>query len=116
MYFQPDEVKQLLNEIAVRWPGAELFFDTITAWFSRKTLSGLKVTPNYTAPPMPWGISVDALPGFMAGIPGMEPVLIRHYGEVFPQRSRLYHWLGRIGPVRRRFAGGLVHARITASE
>lgn len=112
MYFQPDEVKQLLAAIAARWPAAELFFDTITPWFSRKTLAGWKVTSSYTAPPMPWGISVDALPEFIADIPGMELVQVRHYGEIFPQRTRLYHWLGHIGPIRRRFAGGLVHARV----
>ncbi|MEM7054500.1 MAG: class I SAM-dependent methyltransferase, partial [Pseudomonadota bacterium] len=116
MYFQPDEVKQLLTEIAARWPGAELFFDTISPWFARKTIRGWKVTSNYSVPPMPWGICVDDLPDLIRAIPNLKPVRIQHYGQPFPRRTRLYNWLGRIGPVRRRFAGSLVHARVRATS
>lgn len=112
MYFEPDQVRTLLTQVSERWPGGEVFFDAITPWASRKSLAGWKVTPHYTAPPMPWGITVDELPAFIERIPGLEPVSVRHYGEVFPRRTRLYHWLGKIGPVRRKFAGSLAHARI----
>jgi hypothetical protein len=46
---------QLCAAIFDRFADMELMFDTIPPWFSRKTLRGLRRTPHYTAPPMPWG-------------------------------------------------------------
>lgn len=59
MYFPPPEVERLLKGIASRLPGAELMFDTIPPWFSRRTIhdKGLWRTPHYRAPAMPWGIT-----------------------------------------------------------
>ncbi|MEM8816912.1 MAG: class I SAM-dependent methyltransferase, partial [Pseudomonadota bacterium] len=113
MYFQPDEVVRLLADIADRLPNATIFFDTIPPYFSRKTLRGLKVTRNYTAPKMPWGVSVDDIPDFLNGIPGLSAGRIWTYADPYPKRTRLYHMLARIGPVRRRLAGGLALARTT---
>lgn len=58
MYFEEAQVRQLVSAILERFPGAELMFDTIPRWFSRKTVSprGLWKTPHYRTPPMPWGI------------------------------------------------------------
>ncbi|MCY1047137.1 class I SAM-dependent methyltransferase [Corallococcus sp. bb12-1] len=61
MYFEEEEVRRLVVDIAERFPGAELLFDTIPRWFSRKTLTGLNRTPAYRVPPMPWGINLDEL-------------------------------------------------------
>ena len=110
MYFQEAEVRDLLARLAARLPGAELFFDTIPPWFSRKTLRGLKVTKRYTAPPMPWGVTVDELPAFLRSIPGLEPITVQSYADPFPKRTRLYKLLSAIPPLRR-LAGGLVHVR-----
>jgi O-methyltransferase involved in polyketide biosynthesis len=111
MYFTEDEVRALLERIARRAPGAEVFFDTIPPHISRKTLSGWKLTPTYTAPPMPWGVSIDDLPGFVASIPDLEAVSVQSYADPFPERTRLYRALSLIPPIRRRYAGGLVLAR-----
>lgn len=112
MYFEEAEVRCLLTRIAERFPGAEVLFDTITPHISRKTQTGLKVTPHYTVPPMPWGITLDDLPGFLRAIPRLEPVSVQSYADPFPARTRLYRLLSHIPAMRRRYAGGLVHCRI----
>ncbi len=61
MYFEERDVKTLLTAILLRFPGSTLMFDVIPRWFSRKTLKGLRKTPHYTAPPMPWGINRDEI-------------------------------------------------------
>jgi len=110
MYFKPYEVQTLLGEIARCFPGAQVFFDTIPPGFSRRTLRGYKVTPRYTAPPMPWGISVSRVPAFLAGAGGWETTFARTYAEPFPHRIPMLALLGRIGAVRERLAPALVHA------
>ncbi|WP_069162824.1 class I SAM-dependent methyltransferase [Nocardia altamirensis] len=56
MYFQEAEVRELCTAIFERFPGVELMFDTIPPWFSQKTMKGFQKTPDYKAPPMPWGV------------------------------------------------------------
>lgn len=112
MYFEANEVRKLLSQIAERFPGAEIFFDTITPYQSARTIQGQQLTPNYTAPPMPWGITQDDLPDFLADIPGIEPLKVQTYADPFPDRTRLYRLLSRIAPLRRRYAACLVHAKV----
>jgi O-methyltransferase involved in polyketide biosynthesis len=59
MYLNPPDVERLLAACAERFPGGEMIFDTIPRWLSRKTLSGWRLTPNYTTPRMPWGIDAN---------------------------------------------------------
>ncbi|NVJ06276.1 class I SAM-dependent methyltransferase [Myxococcus sp. AM001] len=61
MYFEEDDVRRLVADLAERFPGAELLFDTVPRWFSRRTLKGLHRTLAYRLPPMPWGINRDEL-------------------------------------------------------
>jgi O-methyltransferase involved in polyketide biosynthesis len=61
MYLQPTQVRDLLTAIAERFPAADLVFDAVPRWFSRLTLLGLRQTPHYRLPPMPWGINRDEL-------------------------------------------------------
>ena len=114
MYFDPDDVRELLTAIGQRFSGGEMFFDIIPQYFSKKTVRGLQVTKNYQAPPMPWGISVDEAPDFVAST-GLETISVQTYADPFPERTRLYWLLSKIGPVRRALAGGLVHACIPGS-
>ena len=111
MYFEEAEVIRLLSAIAERFPSAEVFFDAIPPFFSRKTMSGFNVTKNYRAPQMPWGIAIDEIPGFIGQIPGLQVVSVQSYVEPFPNRTRFYRWLARIPPLRRHFAASLVHLR-----
>lgn len=113
MYFTEQEVRSLLTRISQRFRGAEIYFDTIPPFFSRKTLKGWKVTRLYTAPPMPWGISYEDIPAFLRSIPNLEPVLVQTYADPYPKRTRLFKLLSYIRPIRRALAGGLVHARVS---
>jgi O-methyltransferase involved in polyketide biosynthesis len=61
MYLEPEKVRHLLCAIADRFPGADMVFDVVPRWFSRLTLLGLKQTPHYRLPPMPWGIDRNEL-------------------------------------------------------
>lgn len=112
MYFSPWEVRALLGQIAQRFPGAEIYFDIIPPWLSDRTLKGYQVTRAYRAPPMPWGISVAAIDGFLATIPGLELLSVRTFAEPYPARMKKVGWLSAIPPLRNRLAPGLVHARV----
>ena len=109
MYFEEGAVRDLLARIAARFGGAQLFFDTIPAYFARKTLRGFKLTKSYTAPPMPWGISVDDVPQFLARVPGLDVGRVQTYADPFPGRTRFYKLLSMIAFIRNRLAPGLVH-------
>ncbi|MGH3870551.1 MAG: class I SAM-dependent methyltransferase [Pseudonocardiaceae bacterium] len=74
MYFQPREVFTLINQCARRFPGGRMIFDTIPPWFSRRTLSGWALSPRYTAPPMPFGITVRQLARFPQRLPAIATV------------------------------------------
>lgn len=112
MYFAEDEVRGLLARIAERFPGAEVFFDTIPPFLARRSARGWRLTKLYTAPPMPWGIPIDDVAAFLGGIPGLRPASVQSYADPFPSRTRLYQLLSYVPTVRRRFAGSLVHARV----
>jgi O-methyltransferase involved in polyketide biosynthesis len=61
MYLPPDEVRQLFCAIADRFPGAQIVFDAVPRGFSWLTVIGLRKTPHYRLPPMPWGINRDEI-------------------------------------------------------
>lgn len=113
MYFAESDVRALLGRIAERFPGAELFFDTIPPWLSRRTLRGMKVTKRYRAPPMPWGIGLGQIEAFLtASASGLHLLSARTFAEPFPQRTRFLALLSKIRSVRNRIAPGLIHARV----
>jgi O-methyltransferase involved in polyketide biosynthesis len=75
MYFTREQALGLLRDLADRFPGGQLIFDTIPPWFSRRTLRGLDLTPAYRAPAMPWGIRVPdvlALPREVPRLAGVD--------------------------------------------
>jgi O-methyltransferase involved in polyketide biosynthesis len=61
MYFEPGDALGLIEACAARFPGGRMLFDSIPPWGSRLTLRGLRITENYTAPPMPWGVTVTQM-------------------------------------------------------
>jgi len=80
MYLPPERVRLLLSGIASRFPGAELVFDCIPRWFSALTLVGLRQTPHYQLPPMPWGINRDELaPTLREWHPALADVTLLDY-------------------------------------
>jgi O-methyltransferase involved in polyketide biosynthesis len=79
MYFRPELVCGLVAAIAERLPAAEAAFDVIPRWLSRKSLRGWRVTPHYTAPPMPWGLNRNEAAGLRAWHPNIGEVRVVDY-------------------------------------
>lgn len=74
MYLERAEVLSLLTDCAARFPGGRLFFDSIPRWFSDRTMKGLHLTDRYTAPPMPFSLSVTEAARLHDEIPGIADV------------------------------------------
>ena len=113
MYFEERDVRTLLSRIADRFPGAELFFDAIPPYFSKKTIKGLKLTKHYTTPPMPWGIRIGDMPEFVRSIGNWEIVSVRSYAETFPKRTPIYNLLSRMPGLRKWLPASLTLLRAT---
>ncbi|MFJ4142896.1 class I SAM-dependent methyltransferase [Pseudomonas sp. NPDC089734] len=116
MYFQQAEVLALLQAMVKTLRQGELFFDCIPPWFSRKTLKGMHLTPDYKTPPMPFGIALGDLPDFVNQVPGLKLLEDKTYGEPWPRYMRALAVLSHIRPLRQRFAPGLVHCRFTVVD
>ncbi|WP_280382995.1 class I SAM-dependent methyltransferase [Nocardia wallacei] len=87
MYFDEEQVRNLVTAMVDRLPGLQLMFDTIPPWFARKTMSGYSKTEHYTAPPMPWGVRRDDIAALLRGwSPRIREVHVRNYG---PSRGPL---------------------------
>ncbi|MEM7170272.1 MAG: class I SAM-dependent methyltransferase [Pseudomonadota bacterium] len=112
MYFSENDVRRLLSEIAARFPGSEIYFDTITPYVSAMTMKGWRITKKYTTPEMPWGIHLEDIPTFVRTSMGDCEANIINYVRAFPKRTRLYALLSQISFIRRRYAGGLVHIHV----
>ncbi|MEA5360465.1 class I SAM-dependent methyltransferase [Amycolatopsis sp., V23-08] len=75
MYFEREQVLSLIADCAARFPGGQLFFDSIPAWLRDRTLKGYRMSDRYTAPPMPFSLSVTEaarLPGRIPGVAAAE--------------------------------------------
>lgn len=107
MYFQEREVRNLLLDIAARFPRCQLIFDVIPLWVSRASVlaGGLPLTRHYRTPVMPWGVhrfslrtklkgwvqrpcSIELIdyPAFPRGAP-------RLISSVFPLLPGSRHWV-----------------------
>jgi O-methyltransferase involved in polyketide biosynthesis len=71
MYFEREQVLSLIADCAARFPGGQLFFDSIPAWLRDRTLKGYRMSDRYTAPPMPFSLSVTQAARLPAQIPGV---------------------------------------------
>lgn len=81
MYFEERDVKRLFLAVVDRFPGAELMFDTIPRWLSKKSRTGFGKTRHYRAPIMPWGIGQDEVePLLRSWDPRVRDVTTRAYG------------------------------------
>ncbi|GAA1277514.1 O-methyltransferase [Planotetraspora silvatica] len=72
MYFERDQVMSLIAECAARFPRGRLFFDSIPTWFRNRTMKGYRMSARYTAPPMPFSLSVSEAARLPAQIPGVD--------------------------------------------
>ena len=87
MYFEPDDVKQLLQDIQIAFPASMMMFDTIPRWMSRKTLSpkGMRISKTYVAPQMPWGINTDEFSSVMHSWLGHNVVITKVVYGLMPR-------------------------------
>ncbi|GAA1505289.1 class I SAM-dependent methyltransferase [Nocardioides humi] len=74
MYLQPDQVRALIADIAQRFPGGVLVYDSIPRWFRDKTLDGLTLSGGYVTPPMPYAQTVDEARR-LTDLPGVRRVV-----------------------------------------
>lgn len=112
MYFEEAQVHALLAAIDARLPGAQLMFDTIPRWFSRKTVAGFYKTPQYRAPPMPWGISHRRIvPTLHRWMPHAEHIEIVPYGFYRGVAGRLLPLFSRL-PGLRNLLPSIVRVRL----
>lgn len=97
MYFQPEEVHQLIGMCAERFRGATMVFDGVPPWFSRRTLEGaMRTAGGYQSPPMPWAVDaaekarLRKMP-HVADLRDLTPPRGRGllYGFVFPLLNRI---------------------------
>lgn len=101
MYLPRAEVFSLLSDCAQRFPGGQLIFDSIPAWFSKRTMTGLNLTDRYTAPPMPFSLSVSdtlRLPEQIPGIARATDVPLPYGRRVWGLRGM--RWLSNRPPLR----------------
>ena len=84
MYFKNEQVKKLLTAISERFPQAQIMFDTIPPWLSKKTTQGFNLTKSYKTPPMPWGVTRTNLPSTLRYEWGLKISSI----ETFEYRDR----------------------------
>ncbi|HJT91026.1 MAG TPA: class I SAM-dependent methyltransferase [Mycobacterium sp.] len=72
MYLDPDDALGLIRDCAARFPGAQMVFDSVPPWFSRRTLAGLKLSARYLTPPMPFALTADEGLALADSIPGVR--------------------------------------------
>lgn len=82
MYLEPEQVHDLIVSCARRFPGATLLCDVVPAWFSARTIAGMRNAAGYRPPPMPWGVDA-AERANLARLPG-----VREVRELAPPRGR----------------------------
>lgn len=88
MYLPPADVFALITDCARRFPDGRMVFDTIPRWLHRRTLRGWRLSPTYTAPPMPFGISVSQL----AQLPQRLPAVATLTDLQLPRGRGLWGW------------------------
>jgi O-methyltransferase involved in polyketide biosynthesis len=115
MYLELDTVRRLFSDIADRFPGAAMVFDVVPRWFSRLTLLGLKQTPHYRLPPMPWGINRDELePTLRRWDPRLTSVEFLDYRVPRGLPLLLAHIIDNV-PILRHEVPSLVHVTMTTT-
>ncbi len=99
MYFDEAKAAALVHAVLIRCPKATVLFDVVPRWFSGLTRFGLRKTPHYRSPRMPWGLDGDRIE---ARVRRWSPVAHRIAAVPYgPTRGGL----GAVCRVAARFAG-----------
>jgi O-methyltransferase involved in polyketide biosynthesis len=115
MYANEADVRRLITGVVERFPGCELMFDAIPRWLSKKAKDGLKVTSNYTIPPMPWGLNRSDMDRVLRSwSPRVASVQLIPYGWFRGMRGFMMPALGRV-PLLRDSVPTVVRVRAASS-
>lgn len=74
MYLQPEQALELIAACAARFPGAQMLFDLPPMWLAALTRRGLKPSPRYRIPEMPFSRSPSQLARLVDTVPGVSAV------------------------------------------
>jgi len=75
MYLQPEQALELITQCAKRFPGGQMAFDLPPVWFSKiSQYRGLRPTPRYKVPPMPFSLSSAQATDLARTVPGIRRV------------------------------------------
>jgi O-methyltransferase involved in polyketide biosynthesis len=74
MYLQPDDALGLIAECAKRFPGGQMMFDLPPAWFAAWARRGMRTSPRYRVPSMPFSLSVSHAANLVNTVPGIRAV------------------------------------------
>jgi len=115
MYFKREDVRRLLMQIAQRSQGLNCFSIRFTISFTTFH-EGNQHHQASCHSPHAVGIRIDEIPEFVDAIPGLVPITVQAYTDLFPQRMRLYKTLSFVPAIRNLLAGSLVHRRVLIAE
>ncbi|HEY8260261.1 MAG TPA: class I SAM-dependent methyltransferase [Methylosinus sp.] len=102
MYLPPEDVAALVSDMAKRFPGARFIFDHIPRWLSQRMIAGYKPGPNFTVPPMPWGLDRSEIAPALTRWTGADRVETIDYRLYRGLRGSVFRWLMRFAFVRER--------------
>jgi O-methyltransferase involved in polyketide biosynthesis len=74
MYLQPEDAMGLITECARRFPGGQMMFDLAPAWLAGWARRGMRTSPRYKVPPMPFSLSVSQAANLVNTVPGIRAV------------------------------------------
>ena len=74
MYLQPEQSLELIAECAKRFPGGQMMFDLPPAWFAAWARRGMRTSPRYRVPSMPFSLSVSHAANLVNTVPGIRAV------------------------------------------
>jgi hypothetical protein len=64
----------LITECARRFPGGQMMFDLAPAWLAGWARRGMRTSPRYKVPPMPFSLSVSQAANLVNTVPGIRAV------------------------------------------
>ncbi|NJL06528.1 MAG: class I SAM-dependent methyltransferase [Chloroflexaceae bacterium] len=112
MYFTEAQVRQLISRLATRFADGFVQFDTISRWFSARSVAGkAAISKAYTLPAMPWGINVREMATLATWHPAIEVVAIQDYVRGYRHRWGAYGYAVLLPPIYSRTMGAMVQLR-----
>jgi O-methyltransferase involved in polyketide biosynthesis len=104
MYFDESTVRGLIDSIARAFPGGWMILDTIPRVIRDETLARKPKTPDYTPPPMPWGLDateLQSIVGYSAHIRDVTEIPLEPPAGLSEAiRRKVKSFVGRVEPTR----------------